>query len=143
MQPVLQQIDLCLSCCKGIPYTLPNNLMGITETIKNYIHNRIELAKLKSVEWAANVGADIISSLVFIFILFFALLFFSLWAGMYLSFYLDNEHVGFALVASFYLALAILYKLFHKPLLEKPLQDKITSSLLDEPASETVHKITE
>ena len=49
--------------------------MGITETIKNYIHNRIELAKLKSVEWAANVGADIISSLVFIFILFFALLF--------------------------------------------------------------------
>lgn len=110
--------------------------MGITTTIKSYIHNRIELAKLQSVEWSSALISDLIGHLIFIVALLFALLFVSIWAAVFLAEKLDNSHIGFAIVATFYLIIGFLFKFFHKGLIEKPVRDKLIETIMADPQPE-------
>ncbi len=100
--------------------------------IKEYIHNRIELARLLAVEKSSTVIAGIVAGFIIVMILFMTLLFFSFAAGLAVSDYFGNRWAGFAFIGGFYLLVAGLLYSFRKNLLIGPVADVLIRNMLKE-----------
>lgn len=103
---------------------------GLTENLKSYIKTSLELIKLEVTERSSVILASLIGNLLVGVIGIFFVLFFSIGAGFFLSALLNNYYLGFAIIAGFYLLLALILILGKKKLVERPLRDKIIRMLL-------------
>ena len=103
---------------------------GLTENLKSYINTSLELIKLEVAERSSVIVAGLIGNLLVGVIGVLFVLFFSIGAGFLLSALLHNYYLGFAIIAGFYLLLALILILGKKKLVERPLRDKIIRMLL-------------
>ena len=94
-----------------------------------------EILKLQATERASVLGSSLfgllmvgISAFLFVFTL-------SIGVGFYLSAVLGNAWSGFAIIAAFYLLIAVILFLGRKKMIEKPLRDKIIDKLLNNPSA--------
>lgn len=108
---------------------------GLIETLiekgEQYGKTTIELLKLKTLDKSADVVSNLVSWMI---VVVFAVLFFlilniglALWLGE-LS---GKTYYGFFAVSGFYALLAIVFTLFRKQWIKKPLQNSIITQVLE------------
>jgi hypothetical protein len=96
-----------------------------------YGKTTLELLKLKTVDKSADMISNIVSWLV---IIIFALLFFTILnigVALWLGSLLGKSYLGFFSVAGFYALLTLIFWIFRKPLLKRPVSDSIVKQVLE------------
>jgi hypothetical protein len=104
---------------------------SLIEKGEQYGKTTIELLKLKTLDKSADVTSNLVSWLI---VVIFAVLFFlilnigvALWIGELLG----KSYYGFFAVSGFYLLLALIFAIFRKQLIKKPLNESIISQVLE------------
>jgi hypothetical protein len=100
------------------------------ERVKAYIQVRIRLSALIATEKLAHFYAGLVSKLMVLLCLALAFLFGSLALAFYLGDVLNSVEGGFLAVMGLYVILAALILVLKKPLIERPLIDKIIKNVL-------------
>ena len=105
----------------------------LTDSVKQYLLLNLAILKLESTKQVSLIGASVASTLIIgttVFLLIFTL---SIGLGFYLSALLGDTYSGFAIVAAFYLLLAIVLFAGRKLLIERPVRTKIIRKILLKP----------
>jgi uncharacterized membrane protein len=104
---------------------------SLIEKGEQYGKTTLELLKLKTLDKSADVVSNLVSWLV---VLVFAVLFFlilnigiALWIGDLLG----KSYYGFFVVAGFYALLAVIFAVFRKQLIKRPLNNSIITQVLE------------
>ena len=104
---------------------------SLIEKGEQYGRTTLELLKLKTLDKTASVASDLVSWLV---IVIFATLFFlilnigiALWIGDLLG----KSYYGFFVIAGFYAILALVFSVFRKQLIKKPVNNSIITQVLE------------
>ena len=104
---------------------------SLIEKGEQYGKTTIELLKLKTLDKSADVASNLVSWLI---VVIFAVLFFlilnigiALWIGELLG----KSYYGFFAVSGFYLLLALIFAIFRKQLIKKPLNESIITQVLE------------
>lgn len=96
-------------------------LMQLVDDLKDYFNVRLKILTLTICEVSSKVLAALIANGAMLFFIFLFLLFGSIAAGFGLGEWLGSTALGFAIVAGFYLLLALIIQLTKTKLIEKPL----------------------
>lgn len=112
---------------------MPENgkIEEFTENLKDYVKTNYELIKLQAIERSTVIVADLISDLLIGLVVIFVVLFISFWAGFYISAIIGDIYTGFAIVAAFYMLIAIIMLLVRKKLIERPIRNKIIRKIFN------------
>lgn len=104
---------------------------SLIEKGEQYGKTTLKLLKLKTLDKSANMASDIVSWLiVFIFaVLFFLIL--NIGVALWLGELLGKSYYGFFIVSGFYAFLTILFIVFRKQLVKKPLNNTIITQVLE------------
>jgi hypothetical protein len=104
---------------------------SLIEKGEQYGKTTLELLKLKTLDKSADVVSNMFSWLI---VIAFAVLFFlilnigiALWIGELLN----KTYYGFFVVSGFYAFLALVFSIFRKQLIKKPLNNSIISQVLE------------
>lgn len=104
---------------------------SLIEKGEQYGKTTIELLKLKTLDKSADVASNLVSWLI---VVIFAVLFFlilnigvALWIGELLG----KSYYGFFAVSGFYLLLVLIFGIFRKQLIKKPINESIITQVLE------------
>ena len=100
--------------------------------IIEYLHNKLQLAKISAYEKVAKIIAVIFSGIVLVILFFFTIIFMSLLAGFYFSEYYGSNFYGFGIIAAVYFIAFFILLLFRKQLLEKFIINAVINILFKE-----------
>lgn len=101
----------------------------LIDGVKSYAATNIEIVKLEVANRSSVLVSKLLSKLYLGIIVFMFVLFLSLGIGLFLSELLEKNYLGFGIVTSFYLLLAIIFSLGRKKLLEKPIRENFIKEL--------------
>lgn len=101
-------------------------------TIKEYINNRIETAKLSIAEKSSAFIANTMASIIVAAVLFFFLLFAGVALSLVLGNWIGNTWIGFLIVAVGYLLIGVIIWLGRGRLIRRPVMNKIIRQLMKE-----------
>ncbi len=112
-----------------------NSNQSIFSDLKNdlveYVELKSDLTKLTLFEIIAKAIVSLVSSLTLVIFAFFFLFFLFLSLGFYFGEVLNSLHLGFGIIASFYLLLILIYITIRKKMIEKPMMNKIIERLTE------------
>lgn len=104
---------------------------SLIEKSEQYGKTTLKLLKLKTLNKSANIASDLVSWLI---VIIFAVLFFlilnigvALWIGELLG----KSYYGFFIISGFYAFLTLLFIVFRKQLVKKPLNNTIITQVLE------------
>jgi asparagine N-glycosylation enzyme membrane subunit Stt3 len=104
---------------------------SLIEKGEQYGKTTLELIKLKTLDKSAGAASDLVSWLI---VVIFATLFFlilnigiALWIGDLLG----KSYYGFFVIAGFYAILALVFSIFRKQLIKRPLNNSIITQVLE------------
>lgn len=103
----------------------------LIEKGEDYGKTTLELVKLKTIDKSSDVVSNLVSWLV---VILFAVMFFTLLniaIALWLGEIMDNSSYGFFAVASFYALLTLIFLIFRKQLVKKPVNNSIVKHLID------------
>lgn len=98
--------------------TLLEDLIGQT---KEYIDNRIELLKLKTIDKASNALSLVISGIVLFIFLFIFFIFLNIGLALFIGDLIGKSYAGFLIVGLLYAIAGFLFFRSRKKLLTKPI----------------------
>ncbi|MGV8139860.1 MAG: hypothetical protein AB2L20_32135 [Mangrovibacterium sp.] len=104
---------------------------SLIEKGEQYGKTTLELIKLKTLDKTANVASDLVSWLI---IVIFAILFFlilNIGIALWLGDLLGKSCYGFFVIAGFYGILALVFGVFRKQLIKRPVNNSIITQVLD------------
>ncbi|MDR0660674.1 MAG: hypothetical protein LBG19_07720 [Prevotellaceae bacterium] len=96
-------------------------LMQLVNDLKEYINVRLKILTLTICEVSSKVLASLIANGSMLLFIFLFLIFGSIAAGFGLGEWLGSTASGFAIIAGFYLLLALIIQFSKAKLIEKPL----------------------
>jgi hypothetical protein len=103
----------------------------LIERGEEYGKTTLELVKLKTIDKSSDVISNLVSWLI---VILFAVMFFTLLniaIALWLGEIMDNSSYGFFAVAGFYALLTLVFLIFRKQLVKKPVNNSIVKQLLD------------
>jgi O-antigen ligase len=107
-------------------------LEELTDGLKIYLKESITILKLELISKIATTGSAITGMLVVAASVFLVILSGSIGLGFYLSAKLGDTYSGFAIVAAFYLLLAVVLSIGRKKIIENPIRNNIITKILAE-----------
>jgi len=93
----------------------------VKEDLRDYIEVKFDLLRLQIAENLSGILTKTATVVILGFLLFFILLFLSLAAGYYCATLLGSNELGFLCVAGFYGLVLVLFLLFKKKIIERPI----------------------
>jgi hypothetical protein len=96
-------------------------LNDIKKDIREYIEIKMDLIKLHAAENLSRIITSAVNSVALGYLLFFILLFISFAAGYFFGSLLHSNELGFLIVAGFYGVVLVVYLLFRKWIIERPI----------------------
>ncbi|HUR30402.1 MAG TPA: phage holin family protein [Saprospiraceae bacterium] len=100
------------------------------EKAEAYFKTNIELAKLKLTDKVADVVGALVTQIAIILVIFFFFLMINMGIAFWLGTIVGTTHVGFIIVAGFYLLVCLLLFAFRKTILKNPISNSIISQIL-------------
>lgn len=104
---------------------------SLIEKGEQYGKTTLELLKLKTLDKSADVVSNLVSWWI---VLIFAVLFFlilNIGVALWLGELLGKSYYGFFIVSGFYALLAIVFAVFRKQLIKKPVNESIITQVLE------------
>jgi hypothetical protein len=99
---------------------MSDELNNIKKDIQDYLEIKLDQIRLHTAENISRILSGAISIAILGYLLFFILLFLSFAAGYYFASSLDSNELGFLCVAGFYVLVLIIFLLFRKKIVERP-----------------------
>ncbi len=108
-----------------------SSIDALIEKGEQYGKTTLELLKLKTLDKSSDVISNLVSWLiVFVFaVLFFLIL--NIGVALWLGGLMGKSYYGFFAVSGFYGLLALIFGIFRKQLVKKPLNNSIIEQVLD------------
>jgi hypothetical protein len=103
----------------------------IAGTLKEYINNRIESAKLVVVEKTSAMIAALMARMILMMLAFFFLLFTGVALSIFLGDRMGNGWLGFLVVAAAYLLAGMIVWLGRERLIRRPVMNKMIRQLFN------------
>lgn len=100
------------------------------EKVENYANTSIDLLKLNAVEKSADVVSSLAHRIVLLSIVAMFTLFINIGVSMYIGKLLNEYYLGFFIVSTFYLVLAMIVYLFRNGFLKTPISNMVITKLL-------------
>ena len=97
-----------------------DDINDLRKDILEYIEVKLDLIRLHTAENLSRIFSNVATIAVIGYLLFFIILFISFAAGFYIGSLLDSNELGFLCVAGFYTLLLILFLVFRKQIVERP-----------------------
>ncbi len=97
-----------------------DDINDLKKDVLEYIEVKLDLIRLHTAENLSRIFSNFATIAVIGYLLFFIILFISLAAGYYIGSLLDSNELGFLCVAGFYTLLLILFLVFRKQIVERP-----------------------
>ena len=94
---------------------------NIRRDIQKYIEVRFDLLRLHTAESISRILSSVVSIVIYAFLSSLILLFLSVAAGYYLASLLNSNELGFLCVAGFYAVVLIIFAIFRKQIIERPI----------------------
>jgi hypothetical protein len=104
---------------------------SLIEKGEEYGKTTLELIKLKTIDKSSDVVSNLVSWLI---VILFAIMFFTLLniaIALWLGGMMGHSWYGFFMVAGFYGILMLVFLIFRKQLVKKPVNNSIVKQLLD------------
>lgn len=108
-----------------------NLIESLIEKGEQYGKTSLELLKLKTLDKSADVTSTLVSWLI---VVIFAVLFFlilNIGVALWLGDLLGKSYYGFFFVSGFYAVLALVFWIFRKQLIKKPINESIITQVLE------------
>lgn len=108
-----------------------NLFESLIEKGEQYGKTTLELLKLKTLDKSADVTSTLVSWLI---VVIFAVLFFlilNIGVALWLGDLLGKSYYGFFVVSGFYALLALIFGIFRKQLIKKPVNESIINQVLE------------
>jgi uncharacterized membrane protein len=104
---------------------------SLIEKGEQYGKTTLELLKLKTIDKSADVVSTLVSwAIVIVFaVLFFLIL--NIGVALWIGELLGKSYYGFFVVAGFYALLAILFGIFRKQMVKRPINNSIVEQVLE------------
>ena len=96
------------------------DIINTRKDIQEYIQVKIDLIRLHTAENLSRIFSSAANAVIIGYLLFFILLFLSFAAGYWFGSFLHSNELGFVCVAGFYLLVLVIFLIFRKQIIEKP-----------------------
>ena len=97
-----------------------DEINDLKKDVLEYIEVKLDLVRLHTAENLSRIFSNVATIAVIGYLLFFIILFISIAAGYFIGSLLDSNELGFLCVAGFYTLLLILFLVFRKQIVERP-----------------------
>ncbi len=97
-----------------------DDVNDLKKDVLEYIEVKLDLIRLHTAENLSRIFSNVATIAVIGYLLFFIILFISIAAGYYIGSLLDSNELGFLCVAGFYSLLLVLFLVFRKKIVERP-----------------------
>jgi hypothetical protein len=97
------------------------DINNIKKDIQEYLEVRMDMIRLHTAENISRIFSSAVNTAIIGYLLFFILLFLSLSAGYFFASVLNSNVLGFFCVAGFYLLILVIFIIFRKQLIERPI----------------------
>ena len=97
-----------------------DDINDLKKDVLEYIEVKLDLIRLHTAENLSRIFSNVATIAVIGYLLFFIIFFISFAAGFYIGSLLDSNELGFLCVAGFYTLLLILFLVFRKQIVERP-----------------------
>jgi len=101
------------------------DINSIKKDIQEYIEVKVDLVRLHMTEQVSRIFSSAVNAAVIAYLLLFTLLFLSFAAGFFLGSLFNSNELGFLCVAGFYFLILIIFLLFRKQLIERPVIEAV------------------
>lgn len=100
---------------------MPDDINSIKKDIQEYIEIKLDLIRLHTAENISRILSSAVNATIIGYLLLFILLFLSFAGGYFFGSLLHSTELGFLCVAGFYLLVLILFIVFRKHIVERPI----------------------
>ena len=100
------------------------------EKVENYATTSVNLLKLNAVEKSADVISSLSHRIVLLLVVAMFTLFINVGVSMYIGKLLNEYYLGFFIVSTFYLLLAVFIYVFRNKFLKTPISNMVITKLL-------------
>jgi len=97
-----------------------DDINDLRKDILEYIEVKLDLIRLHTAENLSRIFSNVATIAVIGYLVFFIIFFISFAAGFFIGSLLDSNELGFLCVAGFYTLLLILFLVFRKQIVERP-----------------------
>jgi hypothetical protein len=101
------------------------DINNIKKDIQEYFEVRLDLIRLHTAENLSRIFSSAANIAIIGYMLFFILLFLSFAAGYFIGSRLNSNESGFLCVAGFYVLALVLFLIFRKQIVERPIVQAI------------------
>jgi hypothetical protein len=123
--------------------SLKDKLSSFAEDLHEYVNIRFSLGRLKTAEKVSVLAGRLMAGMVLAFMAGIFLILVSIAAAIVVGKWLDNQWLGFLIVAAFYLLIGIIVWLARGPLIQLPVMNSIIHQLFAEDEEDQKHASTE
>jgi hypothetical protein len=96
------------------------NIDNIRKEIQEYVEVKFDLIRLHTAEQLSRILTSVTTVVIGGYLLFLILMFLSFAAGFFFGSLLDSNEAGFLCVAGFYFLMLIIFLIFRKKIVERP-----------------------
>jgi len=111
--------------------TIIGNIHKIIDQSKEYVSTKIELARLKAVDKAADTISDAIVTIIVMMVALLSLIFFSIAIAMMFRKIFGTYEYGFFIVGGFYAIVFMVLFIQRKKWLKKPIANILIEKILE------------
>ena len=97
-----------------------DDINDLRKDILEYIEVKLDLIRLHTAENLSRIFSNVATIAIIGYLVFFIIFFISFAAGFFIGSLLDSNELGFLCVAGFYTLLLILFLVFRKQIVERP-----------------------
>jgi hypothetical protein len=97
-----------------------DDINDLKKDVLEYIEVKLDLIRLHTAENLSRIFSNVATVAVIGYLLFFIILFISFAAGFYIGSLLGSNELGFLCIAGFYTMVLILFLVFRKQVVERP-----------------------
>jgi len=108
---------------------MPDGLDGLKKDVMEYLEIKLDIIRLHIAENLSRVFRNTVTVIVTGYFLFLILLFLSFAAGYFIGSLLDSVEGGFLCVAAFYFLMLLIFLLFRKQIVDRPVIRAMVSLL--------------
>jgi hypothetical protein len=108
------------------------DLDNLKKDFQEYFSVQFDLIRLRTAENISRIASKSANIMVISYLMFFILLFGSVAAGFYISSRLDSDVLGFLYVTAFYILLLIIFLIFRKIIIDRPVIKSIVKIFFSE-----------
>lgn len=123
--------------------SLKDKLSSFAEDLHEYVNIRFSLGRLKTAEKVSVLAGRLMAGMVLAFMAGIFLILVSIAGAIVVGKWLDNQWLGFLIVAAFYLLIGIIVWLARGPLIQLPVMNSIIHQLFAEDEEDQKHASAE